>query len=250
MGLPRGRTIPLSPMRRLMCDFLHLTRHTAMVAIERPVVMRDLIEARSRLESRPSWPAMFIKAYAMVAEQHVTLRRSYLSFPTARLYEHACSVAHVAISRQIEGEDVVLGLLIQYPERLRLLEIDDRIRRAQTGALTELADFRRLLGLAPLPGPFRRLALWSGLSTSGYLRARFFGTFGLTSIAALGSSPLHLLTPLTSTLTYGVFAADGSLQIRLFFDHRVLDGMLAAAALKDLEAILHGPIAEELRGLA
>ena len=38
--------------------------------------------------------------------------------------------------------------------------------------------------------------------------------------------------------------------VRLFYDHRVLDGVQPAAALQELEETLRGPILEELRGAA
>jgi hypothetical protein len=36
----------------------------------------------------------------------------------------------------------------------------------------------------------------------------------------------------------------------LTFDHRVLDGLTAAAALADLEGVLHGELLRELNALA
>jgi hypothetical protein len=53
---------------------------------------------------------------------------------------------------------------------------------------------------------------------------------------------------MTTTLTYGDFAPDGSILVRLFYDHRVLDGVGPAAALAELERVLCGPILAELRG--
>jgi len=43
---------------------------------------------------------------------------------------------------------------------------------------------------------------------------------------------------MTTTLTYGTLHADGSLDVRLFYDHRVLDGVQPALALRDLEQTL------------
>ena len=37
---------------------------------------------------RPSWCAIFTKAYAVVAARYPELRRAYLKFPFPRLYEH------------------------------------------------------------------------------------------------------------------------------------------------------------------
>ena len=60
---------------------------------------------------------------------------------------------------------------------------------------------------------------------------------------------MDLLTPLTTGLNYGVVSADGSVDVRLTYDHRVLDGGTAARALADMEAVMNGPILAELNGL-
>ncbi|HVS35592.1 MAG TPA: hypothetical protein VMS17_08420 [Gemmataceae bacterium] len=248
MGLPRGSTIPLSPLRRVMCDFLHVSRRVPLVAIERRFFLADVVAARRRLEHRPSWFALFLKAYALVARRRAELRRAYLSFPWPRIHQHTCNVAYLTIARRHADEDVVLGLQIRHPEERSAAAIDDLIRRARTEPVEQFADFRRVLLLSRLPGFLRRLAFWAGLSISGDLRAKTLGTFGVTGVGALGAASLHMLSPQSTTLTYGVFAEDGSVPVRLFYDHRILDGVAPAAALADLEETLCGPILEELRG--
>ena len=57
---------------------------------------------------------------------------------------------------------------------------------------------------------------------------------------------MHLLSPLTTTLNYGAFGEDGSLDVRLTYDHRVVDGATVARALGHLEEVLTGPIVNEL----
>ena len=41
----------------------------------------------------------------------------------------------------------------------------------------------------------------------------------------------HPLSVLTTTLNYGVIAADGTVDVRLIYDHRVMDGSSVARAL-------------------
>jgi hypothetical protein len=250
MALPPGSTIRLSTLRRMMCDLMHFSRKVPLVAVERRMPLRDLIEARHQLTPKPSWFAVFLKAYALVAEQRDELRRSFLSFPRARLHQHKCNVASLAVARQIADEHGVLLLQIRHPERLPLSKIDEAIRRARTEPLEQFADFRRQLRVSRLPWPLRRLAWWMCFHMSGDWRARYAGTFGVTGTAALGSTPLHLLSPMASTLTYGVFAEDGSAPVQLFFDHRVLDGAQASLALEHLERMLHESLLTELRGSA
>ena len=51
-------------------------------------------------------------------------------------------------------------------------------------------------------------------------------------------------------LNYGPIGPDGQADVRLVYDHRVLDGATVAAALAHLEDVLHGPILAELSDLA
>jgi hypothetical protein len=143
---------------------------------------------------------------------------------------------------------MVLAIQIRHPEQMSLDEIDHYLRRARTEPVEQFGDIRRHLLMCRMPRFVRRFIWWAGLNIGGSWRARYGGTFGITGIAALGSASLHLLSPLTTTLTYGVFNDVGAVMIRLFYDHRVLDGIQPALALEELEQVLLGPIADELRG--
>jgi hypothetical protein len=68
-------------------------------------------------------------------------------------------------------------------------------------------------------------------------------------VASLGAAGLHILSPLTTTLNYGIFEPDGAIDVRLAYDHRVLDGAPVARALAALEHVLRTEILEELRRL-
>jgi hypothetical protein len=91
--------------------------------------------------------------------------------------------------------------------------------------------------------------MWFGLNLPRSRPAQF-GTFGLTVYSGLGAESLHPLSPLTTTLTYGVIGADGTVDVRVVYDHRVLDGATVARALALLEAELTGAVCDELRALA
>ena len=87
-----------------------------------------------------------------------------------------------------------------------------------------------------------------GLNLPG-TRPGKFGTFGLSVYSSLGAESLHPISPLTTTLNYGVIDRDGTVSVRLVYDHRVFDGATAARALGKLEEILKGPILAELRSM-
>jgi hypothetical protein len=155
----------------------------------------------------------------------------------------------VAVEREVGGEPAVLFGRIKDPAGRPVAELDALVRGFATDPVGEVEPFRQLLRLADLPGPVRRAALWLGLNLARP-RGDRFGTFGLSVYSGLGAESLHPLSPLTTTLTYGVVGPDGRVDVRLVYDHRVLDGATVARALAALEAELTGPVLAELRGMA
>jgi hypothetical protein len=90
---------------------------------------------------------------------------------------------------------------------------------------------------------------WIGLNI-GRQRGNFFGIFGVSVYSALNAESLHPLSPLTALLNYGVMTRDGDLDVRIIYDHRVMDGATIARALGRMEELLNSVILEEVRSLA
>ena len=67
--------------------------------------------------------------------------------------------------------------------------------------------------------------------------------------AAIGAESLNPLTPLTTLLNYGPISPDGWVNVRILYDHRVMDGATVARALERFEAMLNGAVADEVAAL-
>jgi hypothetical protein len=249
MPQPGGRNLSLSLPRRFICDLVHFAQRVPTVPVERRMELAPVLAARQAAHPRPSWCALFTKAYGLVVAARPELRRAYLSFPTPHLYEHPVGIVSVAVERRFGDEDAVFFAPLRSPERLGLPELDARLRRFKEEPLERFSSFRRALLLSRLPRPVRRLVWWFSLNCWGRKRACYLGTHGLSVYAGLGAASLHPLSPLTTTLNYGVIGPDGGAEVRLVYDHRVLDGCTVARALEDLERALNGPILNELRYL-
>jgi len=249
MSQPAGRNVPLSLPRRFICDLVHFAHQIPTVPVQRRMNLATVVGARQAAEPRPGWPAIFAKAYAIVAAAYPELRRAYLPFPWPHLYEHPVSVASIAIERRFGDEDAVFFAHLRKPEEWSLTELDSKLRQFKEQPIEQVASFRRALLISRFPWPLRRLLWRIGLSVLGRKRVHFFGTFGMSVYASLGAASLHPLSPLTSTLNYGVIASDGSVDVRIIYDHRVLDGATVARALADLERVLSCEILNELRYL-
>ena len=156
------------------------------VTVQRRINLLRLAGARKALNDRPSWTAIFLKAYGILAQEVPELRRAYVKLPWPQLYEYPESVAAVAHEREFRGEPAVFLGRIKAPARRSISELTTFVREAQSKPIAEIRDFSRALQMAKWPVPIRRLLMWLGLNL-GRHRALYFGTFHLSVYSGLGS---------------------------------------------------------------
>jgi hypothetical protein len=241
-----GRSISLSPIRRLHVDLATLGLKVPTVGVERRMDLAPLAAARRACVPRPGWCALFTKALSLVANRNPHLRRAFLPFPWARLYEHGCNNVLINMERRFENEDSAFGITLRRPERFGLLELDAHLKRCKEQPVENLPGIRRYRRLAWLPVMLRRLLLRLAIDVSGRTRARFFGTFGVTTTAGAGADGLHVVSIMSANLVYGALDPAGTVNVRLLFDHRAFDGSNGARILVDLNKVLLNEILEEL----
>ena len=241
----RGRTIPLSAMRRFICDLMYFASQVPSIPVQRRMDLGTLAKGRGRLLDRPPWPAIFAKAFALMADEVPEFRRAYCKFPWPHLYEYPCTVGSVAVEREYRGEKVVFATRIKDPARAPLADIAAAIRAAASDPIEEQRDFRRMLWISNLPRPIRRLLWWLSLNI-GRQRPNYHGTYAVSVYSGLGAESLHPLSPLTATLNYGVIGSNGAVDVRIIYDHRVLDGATVARGLVRMEELLMTVLLDEL----
>jgi hypothetical protein len=225
---------------------MYFSAQVPSIPAQREMSLTGVLVARNALSQRPPWPALFTKAYALVAAEFPELRSAYVQLPWPHLYEYPTSVATVAVERGFDQELGVCFAQIKEPASLTIEQIGQLIRAVKQEAYEQNKTFRRMMRISRYPMLLRRATWWIGLNF-GRQRANYFGTFALSTVSSLGTDILHPRSPLTTLLTYGVIADDGRVVVRVIFDHRVLDAATVARALARLEVILNGPIADELR---
>ena len=233
--------------RRLVADLMHASRRVPFVSLQRPLNLGPLLEARALAAQPPGWAAIFAKGFALLARDEPILRTLYVKWPWPSFYELPRSVAMVAIARVEDGEDCVLPQKVADPAALPLTEVDAQIRHAKRAPLDEVPAFKKMLLATRLPLPLRRLIWLVGLNF-GRQRANYFGSFGVTSVAAYGGGDLHALSPGPFVLSYGVVKPDQTIDVVIRWDHRITDAAMIAKTLTRLEQVLNTEIAAELRG--
>ena len=247
---PSGRMyIPRS--RRLILDVLHYHKQAATCAHDRFFDLSRLARLRSelstQLSTRVSWSLLFIKAFAIVAAERPVLRQTFQYWPWPHLYQHRQNVATMAIHRIHQDQSWVLWGRFSQPETQSLVDLQTRLDRYQTEPVPKI--FRQQWQLSGLPTFLRRILWWWTLNISLSKRASRSGTFFLTTLAGKGVEIQDPPGFLTSNLTYGPLDQQQRSRVTMSYDHRVMDGSFVADCLLELERVLNGPIADELKSM-
>jgi hypothetical protein len=240
----RGRIVKLSIERNLVADLMRLAVGVPTCTESLRIDLATVAVARSQSVTRPRWIAIFIKAFAIVAQEVPELRRVFLEAPWPRFYEYPTSVALIYVKRELNGEPFHISLKVKNPAFLSLHEIDERISAAAELPLDEIPDFRRIYLFGRMPSLLRRLGVWLAYN-NGRQRPKHFGTFAVTTPPE--GRIAGWLTPWTSRLSYGRLNADGTMAINVSVDHRVVDGPTGATILTRLQQVLSTAILAELR---
>jgi hypothetical protein len=242
-----SRRIKLSTCRRAMAGMLHYAHRIPTIPVARSMSLGNVADARTFLQSPPSWSSIFIRAYALVCTQFASLRRAWISWPSPYLYEHPHTVCALAVEREWLGESVVLMGKVFKPEMSTAEEIQRHVKRYQEADIRSISPFRLSLRFGRLPAFLQRLLLWHKLDVSGKRRVKYIGTFGVTNYGMFGAEPIHPLGPQTTVLAIGPLKPSGEITVKLIYDHRVLDGAYVARCLNRLEEVLHTNILAELK---
>ena len=244
-GVKRALTRP----RRIIGDLMHFAKQVPSIPVQRRMRLDVLSLARRGCVPRPRWVTLFASGFARLAAREPRLRQSYLKFPYPHLYEHPESIATIAVEREWRGEEAVFFGKLYAPDKQPIPLLDQHMNYYKEAPFEEVTEFWLPMFLARFWQPIRRLGWWWGLNVSGDTRGRVFGTFGVSVYSGLGAESFHPLSPLTSLLNFGQIEPNGEVDVRLIYDHRVLDGAYVARMLGRLEEILNTEVATDLQAL-
>ena len=240
-----GRRFQVPLSRRLTWDLLRFHKDVPLCAHDRRMHLTSLAEARDNSAVRISWPALFLKAYGIVAQEFPELRQIWYRWPWAHLYQHPVNVATLTVQRHFLGEPWLFWGRIADPETLPLIELQRRIDWFRNGDVK--AVFGKQVQLARLPTLVRRAVWWWNLNVATKNRAKRLGTFFVSTLAGQGTEIQLPPSIHTGCLTYGPLDDRQTSRVTLAYDHRLMDGALVAEILRRLEVTLNGAVLEELR---
>ena len=206
--------------------------------------------ARRCAPVRVGWPAIMIRAVGLLSQQWPQLRQSYLPFPWPRIYQHPICIPTLAVEREWRGERAVFFNPVVGPERRRLPRIDHYLRFLRTAPIAEVGGYRRLIWASRLPQPVRGLLWRLVLHWSGRLRSRYIGTINVNPVTERHLEALQIAAPISFVLYFCAPTPKGEMALQIFFDHRVIDGMMIGRLIVDLEKVLSTALVAELEQLS
>lgn len=242
-----GHRFGIPASRRLTWDLLKFHREIPLCAHDRPMNLTAISVARRECTQRISWPALFIKAYAVVAQEVPELRQTWYSWPWAHLYQHSTSVATLTVQREVDNEPWLFWGLIRSPESESLPTIQAMIDQFRNEPVQSI--FQRQWQMAQLPTFLRRLIWWWNLKIETKKRAKRLGTFFVSTLSGLGAEIQLPPSVQTGCLTYGPLDENNVARVTLAYDHRIMDGALVARVLQRLESVLNELLLAELQTL-
>ncbi|MCX7402461.1 MAG: hypothetical protein NTY87_05050 [Planctomycetia bacterium] len=247
-SLPTVTRSILSNARGCVGDVAQLAQRIPFFPVDRTMHLGPLAAARAATEVRIGWAALFLKAYALVADEMPVLRtwlvRSFLGGLVPQLANCSESVATLAVNRIEAGEDRLFFARLRRPNACSLVEIQKFISDCQSQPVATC--FKRQLELERMPGFLRRQILYWNMNSFSRKRASRIGTFSLSTLSGLHATNRMHPTICTTSLTYAAIESDGRCLVTLLADHRVLDGMAVARALVRLEEVLTGQLMDEV----
>jgi hypothetical protein len=228
-----------------MTDLMIASRSLSAVGGSGTINVAAAAAARRLRAPRISWHAIWIKAVAMAAAEWPELRTGYLRYPWAHLYLHPHSVASVTVERRWNGAPALFVDPILDPAALSLAEIERRRRSLQESPIEKVGGFRRQLRISRLPWIVRRAVWHIGTQWSGWLRSRYLGTYTVTK-SHRRIKALQVFLPISFVFYWTAPDRNGDVEVRIFFDHRIIDGSSAARIIAAIERAINEGIAAEL----
>jgi pyruvate/2-oxoglutarate dehydrogenase complex dihydrolipoamide acyltransferase (E2) component len=237
----------VAPMPRARRHTLHFLRAIRSAS---PVYLDTEVDATALLAHRRTSAG----GYSVVSYVLLAVGRTLAAFPEAncayggslrpRLAKHTAVDAKLTLDKETDGQRVVLSVVLPGVDTAGIDAIQSTVDRLRTDAPADIPELAGARVLQKLPVFFGRLAF--GLATRLKGRHRRMGTVAVTS---LGHRPIiRFFSSGGTAVTIGVgrireipVVRDGamvavpSMPVSMTFDHRVIDGALAADVLTELK---------------
>ncbi len=240
--------VGLPAARKGTYAFLSHARSVGHVYLATDVDASALVAARAASPVPLSYTSFVLAAAGRVIKRHPDAQLMLTGRFRPRLHSTGDIHAKVLFDKTVDGQRCVLSGTVRDVDVGTLGEIQASIDTFKNGQVGPDGPFAAAGKLGKLPLPLIHLLYRVGLRKPA-LRSSLQGTFSVTSV---GQVPVRTILPMISgTVGFGLgrisdepVVRDGELAVArilplsMSFDHRVIDGALAADILAELKSTL------------
>lgn len=215
------------------------------VVLEAEIDMTQVIQHRQNSSTKISYLAYFIQALSKVLLEFPQANSILVGKLFPRLIPLESINAKFTLDKTLYGQRMVVSAIIPQANLLPIEQIQNNIDYFKSHKFETCPEFKPIQMLQKLPLPLGKL-LFNYAMRKAKIKSKVQGSFTVTS---LGGRNISRFVPLSgSTLTLGVAditaktcIKDGQIiisdctNLTLVFDHRVLDGAIAAEILSKLK---------------
>lgn len=235
------RVRPVPRMRRGTLVFLRNSRADVQVPIDIEIDMTRVLRSREVRQDRPSVVAYVTRAVADVLESYPEAQSVHRGGLRPTLAVARPARAKILLDKAIDGQRCVLAGTVPAEPGTPIEEIATELRELQSDDLGAGGRFGPQQRLSRLP-LFAYDLVYRALTANTAIRTSLQGSF---SISAVGGFGVRCIYPIISGgIGFGMGSVadkpiirDGDIAVApvctlaLIFDHRVLDGAIAAEIL-------------------
>ena len=245
-----GRRLSFSNGRRLVDDVIRVSNRMPMAAFSSEWDVAQIAKLRRMAKPKISWNVLMMKAHAIVCTENAMLRRNYVRFPYAHLYEHHQNVCMMTIGRQHQGEERLFFARFNEPDNCTLVELQELYDTYRKDPIEDIKQYRHQITFAKFPSPVRRFAWWALFNLWPQKRASHMGTFGMSISGHRGALGSQHLGCNTTIIGVDPNPRKGVAKMLLTFDHQIIDGVPATETLYRGQRMLATAVAKELADMA
>lgn len=249
----RGKTsiFPMPKARRHTYHFLDYAKEFKAVYLDTEIDMSVIKQRRAERTitgERISYIVYLIEAISRILQRYPEANASVKDglIPKVAVYSNVS--AKFTLDKSIGGSRVVLSGLIADSDQKSVEEMQQVIDYYRDKEVNDIAEFNGVRKLQSLPMWLGKIAYRLAMGNLAS-RDKLQGTFTITS---LGHRPIQAFYPIISnTLCFGVGTIEDKpvaiasqivirpmMKLSLAFDHRAIDGALAADILADVKEFL------------
>ncbi|SDD96716.1 2-oxo acid dehydrogenase subunit E2 [Actinokineospora iranica] len=237
---------PIPPGRRQTLHFLRFAAAASPVYLDTEVDATALLAHRA-VARRYSVVAYVMHALGQVLPRYPEANAAFAGSLRPRAATHASVDVKLTLDKEVDGTRAVLSVVLPDVDGCTIDHLQNAVDRLRDTPIEQIHELDGVRKLQKLPVPVGRLAF--RLATGPRGRRLRMGTVALTS---LGHQPVRRFFSYGgTTLTVGLgritptpVAVDGAVTVRpllplsVTFDHRMIDGALAAEVMGELKKTL------------